>query len=109
MSHFTLGVVNDGGGECRGGECRTIAWVTPMIWFASICLGILLAGLSFPQILHVAKLPWPVPVLILLFVIIDLICLSRSSKPTLVLSLLSALDSWISPFWPPGHQISHLS
>ena len=25
MSHFTLGVVNVGGGECRGGECRTIA------------------------------------------------------------------------------------
>ena len=24
MSHFTLGVVNVGGGECRGGECRTI-------------------------------------------------------------------------------------
>ena len=23
-SHFTLGVVNVGGGECRGGECRTI-------------------------------------------------------------------------------------
>ena len=22
MSHFTLGVVNVGGGECRGGECR---------------------------------------------------------------------------------------
>ena len=24
MSQFTLGVVNVGGGECRGGECRTI-------------------------------------------------------------------------------------
>ena len=24
MSRFTLGVVNVGGGECRGGECRTI-------------------------------------------------------------------------------------
>ena len=24
MSHFTLGVVNVGGGESRGGECRTI-------------------------------------------------------------------------------------
>ena len=24
MSHFTLGVVNVEGGECRGGECRTI-------------------------------------------------------------------------------------
>ena len=24
MSHFTLGVVNVGAGECRGGECRTI-------------------------------------------------------------------------------------
>ena len=25
MSHFTLWVVNVGGGECRGGECRTIS------------------------------------------------------------------------------------
>ena len=24
MSQFALGVVNIGGGECRGGECRTI-------------------------------------------------------------------------------------
>ena len=28
MSHFTLGVVNVGGGECRGGECRTIIIIT---------------------------------------------------------------------------------
>ena len=27
MSHFTLGVVNVGGGECRGGECRTISLI----------------------------------------------------------------------------------
>ena len=28
MSQFTLGVVNVGGGECRGGECRTIPELT---------------------------------------------------------------------------------
>ena len=27
MSHFTLGVVNVGGGESRGGECRTIVYL----------------------------------------------------------------------------------
>ena len=34
MSHFTLGVVNVGGGECRGGECRTIlGWQLLLIKF----------------------------------------------------------------------------
>ena len=31
MSHFTLGVVNVGGGECRGGECRTIIMMMVMV------------------------------------------------------------------------------
>ena len=31
MSHFTLGVVSVGGGECRGGECRTILLLSTKI------------------------------------------------------------------------------
>ena len=37
MSHFTLGVVNVGGGECRGGECRTIAANAVRVNFLAEC------------------------------------------------------------------------
>ena len=41
MSHFTLGVVNVGGGESRGGECRTIFFPplnvsTSVLFFSSL-------------------------------------------------------------------------
>ena len=54
------------------------AWEIPVIWFASMWLGIWLVDNSFPQMLHEATNLFPSAVRTSVVVIIDLICWSRS-------------------------------
>ena len=77
---------------------RSQAWETPIIWFASMCLGIAFDGPCFPQMLQVAKLPCPLLLLMSLLVIMDLICSSKSCNSTFILLFVRATVVLKCPF-----------
>ena len=68
-------------------------WEIPVIWFASMWLGIAFNGSCFPQTLQVAKYPLSPPAGMSVLVNMSLICPSRSSRSTLIFSCVRDIDA----------------